>query len=125
MKTNIKGTNISLTEAISNYLTGKLGHIEKLLPAGDDSVIAEVELAKDTKHHLHGEVFRAEINLRASGKNFYTVAHEQDLYAAIDKMRDEIARQIKTGFEKKNTLLRRGGRKAKEMLRNIYWWRNK
>jgi len=125
MKTNIKGTNIALTEAISSYLTEKLSHIEKLLPAGDDSVIAEVELAKDTKHHLHGEVFKAEINLRAGGKNFYAVVHKQDLYAAIDLMRDEITRQLKTGFEKKNTLLRRGGRKAKAMLRNIYWWRNK
>ena len=125
MKTNIKATNIALTEAISSYLTEKLAYIEKLLPVGDDSIIADVELAKETKHHLHGEVFKAEINLRSAGKNFYSVAHEEDLYAAIDAMRDEITRQIKTGFEKKNTLLRRGGRKAKEMLRSVYWWRNK
>jgi ribosomal subunit interface protein len=125
MKTNIKATNIALTEAISDYLTEKLGYVEKLLPAGDDSIIAEVELAKETKHHLHGEVFKAEINLHAGGKNFYSVTHEEDLYAAIDALRDEITRQIKTGFERRNTLLRRGGRKAKAMLRNIYWWRNK
>ena len=125
MKTNIKATNLVLTEAITNYLDNKLAHLDKILPANNDSVIADVELAKETMHHQHGEIFKAEINLHAGTKNFYVVAREQDLYAAIDVMKDEVVEQVKTGFEKRLTLLRRGGRQAKAMLRNLYWWRQK
>ncbi len=112
-----------LTEAITNYLDEKLRHVDKLLPEAGDAYLADVELAKETMHHRQGEVFKAEINLSVGGNNFYAVASEEDLYAAIDAMKDEVIRQIKTKFEKKNTMLRRGGRKAKDLLRSLYRWR--
>jgi len=123
MKTNIKGTNIVLTEAIEGYLGEKLPAVEKLLSAHDDSTMADIELAKVTAHHRQGEVFKAEINLRSAGEHFYAAATEEDLYAAIDTMKDEVIRQIKTKFEKRNTLIRRGGRKVKGMLRSLYPWK--
>ena len=120
MKINIKATGIELTGAISNYLESKLTALRKLVGPAEAEVVASIELGKETKHHKHGEVFRSEINLIAHGENFYAVALAEDLYAAIDKMKDEIIGEVKSRRKKKNTLLRRGGRLLKNMFRKFY-----
>ena len=122
MKINLKATNLTLTPPINNYLAEKLATLEKLLPAGDESVRADVELARVTKRHRQGEVFKAEINLHLAGFNCYAAETAEEPYAAIDLVRDEIARQIKTRTEKRHSLLRRGGRRIKNMLRRLYPW---
>lgn len=121
MRINIKATNIELTEALRAYTEDKVRMIEKLLPA-EAAAIAEVEVGKETQHHKNGEVFRGEINLEYSGQHLYAVEHASDLYAAVDLVKDEMARLIKDRQEKKNTLMRRGGRKIKNMLRRLNPW---
>lgn len=123
MKINIKATNFELTEAIRNYVEEKLGALEKMLPVGDDSVMADVEVGKINKHHQHGQVFKAEVNLHFKHHYLRAEAFHEDLYAAIDEMQDEIARQINTSIEKRHTLMRRGGRVLKNMLRGAAFWR--
>lgn len=124
MKTNIKATNLELSPAIRAYLEEKLATLERILPSGDeDSVLIDAEVGKDTNHHLHGEIFRAEVNLRFSGRFLRAEAFNEDLYAAIDEMRDDITRQVNSNIEKKNTLLRRGGRLLKNMVRGLNPWR--
>lgn len=123
MKNNIQAKGIELTEAISAYLEEKLSHVEKFLDQKDESLFANVELGKTTQHHKNGDFFRAEIKLNTAGRNFYASAEEADLYAAIDKIKDEIISEIKSRREKQTTLLRRGGRKIKAMLRGINPWR--
>lgn len=126
MKINIKATNFELTEAITNYVREKANSLERILPAGDESAIADVEVAKETRHHHHGEeVFKAEINLHFTHQYLRAEFFDNDLYAAIDGMQDEIARQINTAIEKRNTLVRRGGRLLKNMLRGAAFWRRK
>lgn len=123
MKTNIKATGLELTPALRAYLEEKLTHVERFIDPGDQSVIANVELGKPSQHHQSGEVFKAEINLHISGGDLYASTEESDLYAAIDIMKDEIISVIKTRKDKQNTLLRRGGRRIKGMLRSINPWR--
>ena len=95
---NIKGTQISITPAISDYLHKKIASLDKFIDKKDESVFAQIELAKTTHHHKSGaEVFRAEINMHTRGKDFYVFSESEDLYAAIDKMKDEIAREIQIG----------------------------
>ncbi len=118
MKTNIKGTNIELTGAINDYLADKLSHLEKLVDHNNEEVVAQVELGKDTKHHKHGEVFRAEINLHLPGKVLRAVAMSADLYAAIDEMKDEIVREVNTNRGKAEARHKRGGREVKNLLKS-------
>ncbi len=125
MKINIKATNFELTEAIKSYLEEKLGTLERILPAGDESVMIDVEVGKITKHHQHGDVFEAEINLHFARHYLRAEAYEEDLYAAIDQARDEITRQINASIAKKNTLLRRGRRILKGMIHGVAFWRRK
>ena len=125
MKINIKATNFELTGAIRNYAEGKLMALNKLLPPHDESVMVNVEVGKVNRHHQHGDVFRAEVNLHFKHHDLQAEAFNGDLYAAVDEVQDEIARQINTSIEKRITLVRRGGRALKNMLRGAAFWRRK
>ena len=108
---------MELTDAIRAYVEEKINHLDKFLDPTDESIEAQVEVGKTTEHHQKGQVFRAEINLHLRGKYLRVEQAAEDLYAAIDLARDEMAREIKGAKEKNETLFRRGARKIKNLLR--------
>ncbi len=117
---NIKATNIELTPAISTYVEEKVSGLNKFIVAEDpESVLANVEIGISTKHHQSGKVFRAEINLHIAGKYLRAVSEQEDLYAAIDDMRDQIAREITSFKNKKRDLFRKGGAAIKDFIKGI------
>lgn len=120
MRINIKSTNVTLDDEIRSYLDKRLLGIDKFLPAGEDSYIADVELAKTTRHHHAGEIFKAEINVHIGGKSFRAVSEREDLRSAIDDMKDEIARELGSNKEKRFALIKRGGQKLKDLMRKFY-----
>lgn len=114
----IKATNTTLTEAITEYVSSKLGKsaLEKF--AGSYDIISvEVDIGKTTEHHNNGEIFRAEVNVAVKGKVLRAVSDKEDLYAAIDDVRDEIVKLLKDTKTKKETMWRRGARNIKKILR--------
>ena len=119
-KINIKYTNIESTPAIEEYLNKKLAKIGEFAEREQDEVILRVEVGKTTKHHQSGDVFRAEIQTHFSGQDFRAVTETDDLYAAIDEAKGEILREIKNNKAKKDTLLKKSGRRVKHMLKRFY-----
>jgi len=120
MTINIKATNTELTLAISSYVEEKVGGLDKFIVAEDpNSVLANVEIGMSTKHHNTGKIFRAEINLHMGGDYLRAVSEQEDLYAAIDDMRDQIAREITAHKNKKRDMFRRGGAVVKNLLRGL------
>ena len=114
----IKATNISLTDAIEEYVNAKLGRavLEKF--SGRSEIMGiNVEIGKTTHHHHHGEVFRAEINVLIGGETVRAVSEKEDLYFAIDDVHDEIVNLLKNTKNKKDTLWKRGARSIKKILR--------
>ncbi len=91
---NIKATNIELTPAIQEYVEEKLAYLDELL-SDDSSIMANVEVGKTTPHHQKGDVMRCEVNLQVPGRLLRVEKTEKDLYKAIDKVKDHLARQIK------------------------------
>jgi len=118
MNINIKTTNISLTEAISDYTNKRLQTIVEFFK-DDTAAQCDLELAKTTNHHKNGDIFRAEIHIVSKDKDLYASAEEEDLYKAIDMVRDEMLREVKTAKEKKQSLIRKGGAKIKELLKGF------
>ncbi len=116
MKIKIKTTNFSLTPSIENYLREKVNTLDKFLP-NDESIFADVELAKTTRHHQKGDIFKAEVNLKVPGRLIRAVAEEWDLRVAIDAAKDELQREIKVNKEKHVSLYRKGARLFKRLLR--------
>jgi putative sigma-54 modulation protein len=120
MQISTKATNIELTPSISSYLEKKLLVLRRFVDPADESARAEVEIERTTRHHRSGDVFRAEINMHVAGKNLRVESIKDDLYAAIDEMKDEITRELTSYKKRRITLVRKGAQKAKAILRSLY-----
>ncbi len=121
MNIAIKGTNIALTDAIRSYTENRLSHIEKFVSSPD--TICRVELGKTTRHHKNGEYFRAEVKINIDGQEYYVTSEKEDLYAAIDDIKDGLTNKITSSKEKRQTFLKRSGAKLKAMTKGF--WPNK
>lgn len=119
MRITIKGTNIEHTNAIDAYLTKRLRDLEKLLEPKEASALARVDLGLETKRHKQGKVFYAEITFHLKGHDFRVVARGEDLYEAIDAMRDEIVREVKRFHGRGRSAKREGAREGKRRLRGV------
>ena len=118
MNINIKNTNMVLTAELSSYLDKRVKVIEKFF-SHDPSVKCDIELAKTTEHHKNGDIYRAEIHITAKNKNHYASAEEVDIHNAIDIVKDEILREIKSQKEKKISIVRKGGAKVKNIIKGL------
>ena len=122
---SIKATNTELTPAIAEYVRKRIAMLDKVVDAEDTSARVSVEVGKTTHHHQKGDLFRAEFNVHIAGHDFRAAAEKDDLYAAIDEVRDEIIREV-TGYkDKRRTLLRRGGAAIKNVLKGMGGWGGK
>lgn len=119
MKYSTKATNIELTVSIEDYLQKRLNSLDRFLPEREEDYRCAVEVGKSTNHHKSGDVFRAEVNLRMSGQEFYAVSEENDLYAAIDLVKDEIFHQITSRKTKNETLMRKSAAKLKNFIKGF------
>ena len=116
----IKSTNLELTPAIEDYTRTKIDMLQKFLKyyAGQSGeLIFDVEIGKTTEHHRKGDIFRAEINFTAGNTLLRAVAEEADLYAAIDKTKDEMQRELRRNKNKALVAIRKGGAQLKKLLR--------
>ena len=118
MNINIQTTAITLTPDISSYTEKRMEAVKQYFKY-DSTAHSTLELGKTTSHHKHGDIFRAEIHITAKDKDLYASAEESDLYRAIDMIRDEILREIRTSKSKKISLVRRGGAKIKDMIKGF------
>lgn len=114
-------TNDSLTPAISEYVEKRLAHLDKFIKPEDLEVaMCYVDIGKTTNHHKTGDIFKAEFTLHIGGKSLRAVSEKEDLYSAIDSVNDEMTKAIKTQKEKKNSFIRKGGAKIKNILKGLY-----
>lgn len=127
MKINIKTTNISLDEALRVWTETRMGELEKFLGGfgpGDfsekgfkEKVEVWVEIGKTSKHHLKGDVFRAEAQLHLPKKSLRAEAIHEDLRMAINLVKDELEGEIKKYRGRRIARARGWSRKTKEWLR--------
>ncbi len=120
MNINIKTSGITLTEAISDYTSKRFEAIQKFF-SNDSTAQCDIELARTTNHHRKGDIFKAEIHITAKDQNLYASSEEEDLYRAIDMVRDEMLREVRSTKSKKISLVRRGGAKVKNILKGLWF----
>jgi ribosomal subunit interface protein len=118
MKIIIKGTNIKLSPSINQYIEEKIGGLRKFLKkANSELVEAQVEVGKITRGQRQGDIFRAEVNLTINGQFFRVEETAESLMAAIDLVKDELAREIRKNKDKRITMSLRGARSWKKFWR--------
>ena len=95
MRINITGNELDLTDPLKEYINTHIGSLSKYLKRFDEGLIrAEVEVARVTQHHRHGDVYYAEVNLNIPGK-FFRATHEGgDVRECIDKVKSILEREI-------------------------------
>ena len=126
MRIILKGTNLELNQELRDYVDEKIGGLDKFLENIDGTLEARVELAKTTRHHQHGDIYRAEVNLDFSGKVLRAVEEKEDLFTAIDGIENELKREVIKFKTKKTTKTRRGARIIKKFkhLSPLSWAKN-
>lgn len=90
----LKWIGMDTSEAVTNYLDAKLASLDKFLahiPLPHD---IHIECIKTTRHHQKGEIFECEIHLRLPKRTLMVTAQANDIYAAIDRVKDELERQL-------------------------------
>ncbi|MEX2054417.1 MAG: ribosome-associated translation inhibitor RaiA [Candidatus Colwellbacteria bacterium] len=96
MRINIKTKEIELTDPLREYAEKKIGSLDKYLARFDEDVVmAEVELARTTKHHRQGDVYYAEVNLTLPSKLLRATHTSPDIRQSIDKVKDTLQREIR------------------------------
>lgn len=113
MKIKILATGLELTAAIKKYAEDKIGSLAKLWSKEEAEKNLDLELARTAKHRQHGEVFYAEATGRVFGKAVRAEAENEDLYAAIDELKDTLKKEITASKDKKLTQKLRSARRAK------------
>jgi len=115
MEIIFKSKNFSLTPSIEDYIQKKISSLEKFLNNFNEQVIrCEMEVGKTTSRHRSGDIFRAEINLSVGGRMFRVESERDDLFAAVDEVRDELEQEVKKFKAKKETIFIRGARSIKK-----------
>lgn len=122
MKINLKATNMELTEAIHDYVEKKVTNLGKLLSKMEEEgseVMVNFEVGKSTNHHKSGEFFHTDCSINIKGKKFYASSDKEDLYEAIDDVKDRLFGEISQNKDKSLTLFHKGARKIKDMIRGV------
>ena len=91
--TEIKATNLDLTDAIKGFLTTKIMRLERFTKRFNPWDVVIV-LGKTTERHQKGEIFFAEVAMSIPGEIIHAVVEKDDLYAAIDEVKDSLQRQL-------------------------------
>jgi ribosomal subunit interface protein len=112
-----KATNVQTESKWQDLVEQKFQSLQKYIGKATD-VKCDVEFEKETGgHHNGGMLHRVEANLFFGGTLHRAEASEESFEKAIDAVRMELDRELAKAHEKRETMVKQGGRKLKEMLR--------
>src|SRR3989338_9987393 len=96
MQLNIKATGFELTPALKQLIEKKFNSLEKFLAKWETNreLLLRVEIAKNTKHHNKGMVWYAEANLDLPQKVLRIEEVNEEMQAAIDKLKDRLKNEL-------------------------------
>lgn len=93
----IKGIGLNLTDSIREHIRKKIGGLSKFLRKVDpDLVEVRIEVGKPSGHHHKGKVFYAEVNLKLPGRLLRATDEQDDLFIAVDEVKDKLQKEIKS-----------------------------
>ncbi|WP_037586556.1 ribosome hibernation-promoting factor, HPF/YfiA family [Stenoxybacter acetivorans] len=93
MNLTFTGLNIDVTDALKEYVSGKLERVTRHI---DNVISVAITLSVEKLEK------KAEVNLHVAGKDLHVEAHNADMYAAIDALMDKLDRAVIKYKEKNN-----------------------
>jgi putative sigma-54 modulation protein len=110
MQIHLSPRNVRLTAAIHSYVAEKIMRLEDV---GGEILAAHVVLVHD-EQAAAGAYFCVKVHLAVPGPDIHASETDGDLYAAIDKVSDKVAMQLRK--KKKRVVDRRRKATAKGLL---------
>ena len=111
-----KATNTELDGELQDLLTQKLEQTLSKYIGDETDLKCEVEFEKLTIKDT-GRIYRVEVNFFMGGKLYRADAVENSFEEAIAEVKDEIDKEVRRAKKKQLTLVKRGGRAFKRMMR--------
>ena len=121
MQINLQSKNMEITEAIHDYVEKRVTNLSKVLSQieeGGGEVKVLFDIARNTKHK-EGEVFHADCLVNVDGKKFYASSDKEDLYEAIDDIKENLYNEISRKKDREQTLFKRGALSVKKMMKGL------
>lgn len=91
MHIHLSARHLKTTPAIYSYVADKIGHLDHI---AEDIIGAHVVLWHDETRGVSNS-FVVKAHLSIPGPDIYGEEHGPDLYAAIDKLTDKLATQLR------------------------------
>ncbi len=111
MNITINATNIDLTSSLREHAEEKIGSLEKYF---DNIIKADIDIGKRSNHHQKGKIYYAEVNIKVPNKTLRVVKDAEDLYKAVDKVKDHFKIELQKMKEKMRDKNRKMIREQKE-----------
>jgi len=112
MRTQIKGRNVTVTDALQEYAEDKVARVHKLLQQRNIDEVTRVELElKVEKNPSIPESSIAEATIFTRGPVIRARERSDDMYAAIDLVTDKLMRRVKKYHDKVHGKTRKGHEK--------------
>lgn len=87
MTINVRLHDITTSDAVKKYVEEKFESLEKFFPG---IIEADVQVGMNTTGQHKGKIFTCEANLRIPKKILFISKDAEDLYKAIDKVKDHL-----------------------------------
>ena len=84
---NVQATGVDMTPAIKEYCEDKVTSLQKY---HDEIIQADVTVGLLSNHHQKGKIYFAKYRLELPGKDLFVEKKAEDLYKAIDKVKDHL-----------------------------------
>lgn len=93
---------MDLTPSIKTYIETKLNPLGKFIKRFEarGEITTFIEVGRTTKHHKHGDVFRAAIRIDLPQKRFFAEDLDANLRTAVDKIKNRIKDDLQKYKEK-------------------------
>ncbi len=112
MRTQIKGRNVTVTDALQEYAEDKVARVHKLLQERKIDEVTRVELElKVEKNPSIPEPSIAEATIFTRGPVIRARERSDDMYAAIDLVTDKLMRRVRKYHDKTHGKTRKGHEK--------------
>ncbi|NBD73795.1 ribosome-associated translation inhibitor RaiA [Patescibacteria group bacterium] len=107
--------NVEVSDELKAYAEKRFADCEKLLRDAA-AAICGVEYTNDHAQEK-GAIYQVKVNLDADGTRYHAEATEESFEAAVDKVKDEVLKELRRAKEKREDAVRKGGLEVKEALR--------
>lgn len=117
MRITIYAPDINLSSDINDYIEKKIRRLDKFLPKNKDRqkmsspemrIKIERESARESLYKIGAELVLPRQVIAVSAQN-------QDIFGAVDEIKDKLQRELKSHSEKQETIYRRAMRSIKNM----------